>query len=209
MVWLFALIAFLAIVGVLASINRSQESSNKQEQAEQQPNNEQGQPNPRTDQHSQDQSKGWAKYKQAIKKYWECFLEASSKWHDAILAICTALIAMFTALLFVATVLLWWGGEKNSEKQLRAYVSVNANYIYAFGPQIPVQIRFALTNHGQTPAYHVSQASAVDILPYPLPKGFKLPTNTTPAPGSFVLHPRAFYNGYTIAKRVFSQTRDQ
>jgi hypothetical protein len=202
MFWIFVLIAALAAVGIFVA--KSQEPTQQQEQTEQKPNDTQQDPSPSADKNEQEQTQGWAKYKQGIAYYWKRFFEFSERWHDAIIAIGTAFIAAFTGLLFVATILLWWGGERSSYRQLRAYVSVTANYVYAFGPQTPSQIRFAMTNHGQTPAYKTSSSAAVDILPFPLPKGFKLPIDTNPAPSSFVLHPQASFAGNVVAKRTFT-----
>jgi hypothetical protein len=180
MFWIFVLIAALAAVGIFVA--KSQEPTQQQEQTEQKPNDTQQDPSPSADKNEQEQTQGWAKYKQGIAYYWKRFFEFSERWHDAIIAIGTAFIAAFTGLLFVATILLWWGGERSSYRQLRAYVSVTANYVYAFGPQTPSQIRFAMTNHGQTPAYKTSSSAAVDILPFPLPKGSNFPLIQIPLP---------------------------
>jgi hypothetical protein len=146
----------------------------------------------------------WTKYEQQIKEHWTRFIEFTEKYDKAVVALSTLGIFLFTFALFVATYLLYTAGEQQSERQLRAYISVRADYVYAFGPNIPVEVRFPLFNHGQTPAYKVSQAAAVDILPFPLPKRFRLPENTVPAAGSFVLHPQASFAGHVFAKRMFS-----
>src|SRR5207253_87563 len=87
-----------------------------------------------------------------------------------------SLLVVFTFLVFVATVLLWWsnrrlvtGAEKSAERQLRAYIFVTETKILAADingtilnpPQNirvgtrPVAI-LTIKNTGQTPAYDVT-----------------------------------------------------
>lgn len=156
MIWIFLLIAALAVVGIVVA--NSQERSNQQEQTQQQPKSGDQTANPNVDKSKQSQGNHWAEYKQAIKEYWNGFLSFSDKWREAITALGTAFVAAFTGLLFVATILLWWGGERHSERELRAYVSVVSGSIQVVninnappGPGFRVTIE--LKNSGQTPGY--------------------------------------------------------
>jgi len=118
----------------------------------------------------------------------------------------TGVLAVATIILAVFTVDLARTSKKTAERQLRAYVSARPDYVYAFGLNIPVEIKVRIINHGQTPAYNVAQTAAVDALPYPLPAGFPLPKSMIPAPATLVLHPNALIDTHVTGKRVLSAT---
>jgi hypothetical protein len=130
--------------------------------------------------------------------------------NDAI-TLYTFWLVLFTGVLAVATIILAgftidlaFTSRKTAKRQLRAYVAARGISVYGFGPDLPVRIGFRMINHGQTPAYDVSHASAIEILPHPLPPNFQLPTPTTPTPSSFVLHPNASFDAVIVAATAFN-----
>lgn len=99
------------------------------------------------------------------------------------LKITDTLIAFFTAGLFVATWFLWLatrglvsGADRTAERQLRAYVFVQAQNIHISDDTIAV--RYEFRNTGQTPAYNVRHAGKLEILPSPLPADFVIVSPT-------------------------------
>ena len=70
-------------------------------------------------------------------------------------------------------------------RQLRAYLSARFETIFIFSPTIRVTIKFIMLNHGQTPAYNVTHSSLVEVLPYPLPINYQLPSILSPTPPLF------------------------
>jgi hypothetical protein len=98
-----------------------------------------------------------------------------------------------------------WIARDIAQRQLRAYVSGNPDYIFTFNPTIPVQIRFTLSNHGQTPAYAMANAAVIEILPYPLSKTDPLPPIPALVESTFTLHPNMTFFGTVSAARTFSQ----
>jgi hypothetical protein len=103
------------------------------------------------------------------------------------------LLVIFTALLFGATVMLWWhtrrlvvGAERTAETQLRAYVAIRENNV-----QFTVSdenrriwlINPIWYNSGATPAQRVVQHASAQFLPGGLLEGFDFPD--LDAPGRF------------------------
>lgn len=129
--------------------------------------------------------------------------------HDAItvytfwLVCVTAVLALATIILAVFTIDLAFTSRKTAQRQLRAYLAVRAERVYPFGPGIPLGIRFRMTNHGQTPAYDVSHAADIAILPHPLPPDFKFPAQF-PVASRFVLHPRASFDAGVAVPRPYT-----
>lgn len=92
----------------------------------------------------------------------------------------------------IAAVSSAWQGfvaRDTEEKQLRAYVSARANHIYAFSDKIPVEIKVALQNHGDTPANDIKVTANIAVLPFPIKEGFSFPTETNTARSVSTLHP--------------------
>lgn len=119
--------------------------------------------------------------------------------------------ALFTCALFIATGLLYWAtralvksGEKNSAKQLRAYVSAQPNFIFDFSTTQLVTMRYLIKNHGQTPAYSIQLSALVDILPFPLPNGFHLPAISKLNPTTTTVHQGEEIFGNVVAQRYFT-----
>lgn len=152
---------------------------------------------------------------------------------DFVIAAATGAIALFTWTLYRATRKLWKVSQEQSkdmktslaiaresadaatntvnimkdtaEKQLRAYLSVRIDHVFCFSDEIIAQIRFIMLNHGQTPAYNVTQTALIEILPYPLPPDYQLPNLPEPPDTTYVLHPTATLNGFVRAIRLFSK----
>lgn len=111
-----------------------------------------------------------------------------------------------TGMLVIATAGLVYYARDTGRRQLRAYVSATPNnLIYNIGPPPNIRYRFSIINHGQTPAYHVTDTALVDIFPYPLPPNFNFPDFPSPHPSRIVLHPDArTYSGEAHATRSFA-----
>jgi hypothetical protein len=62
-----------------------------------------------------------------------------------------------------------------AQKQLRAYVGVEALSIREFGNHLAPTIQYNLTNFGTTPAYNVRIWGDLAVLPYPFPKSLAFP----------------------------------
>jgi hypothetical protein len=120
------------------------------------------------------------------------------------LVLFTGVLAVATIILATFTIDLAFTSRRTAKRQLRAYVAARAISVYGFGPNIPVKIGFSMTNHGQTPAYDVSHAAAIEILPHPLPPNFQLPTPIIPTPASFVLHPNASFEAVIVTATAFN-----
>jgi hypothetical protein len=114
-------------------------------------------------------------------------------------------VATFTALLFFATLALWWatknlvtGAGDTAKRQLRAYLTVPDSV----GLELPIRplgigmaergVSWAvlIENTGQTPAYDSSVDIATRVLPYPLPPGFPPDLTPLPNPSRDVIGPR-------------------
>lgn len=68
--------------------------------------------------------------------------------------------------------------RERTAQQMRAYLCVN-NYIAVYQERekgIRFESKPMLLNTGHTPAYNVTYKAKADILPYPLPKDFSLPS---------------------------------
>jgi hypothetical protein len=93
------------------------------------------------------------------------------------LKITDTLVAAFTALLFFATLALWWstrrlvrGAQETAQRQLRAYVFVESASITHVDnnegvPEVVVTVR----NFGQTPAYKLANLTCLALCPHPAP----------------------------------------
>ena len=119
-------------------------------------------------------------------------------------------MAAFTVALFAATYLLWKSGEKHSERELRAYVSVPGAGIGNFGASKRVQAKLHVRNCGQTPAYDLSLITTLGIrkLPRhdfePSQKIEGLVSKGTVGPGDFVEVPQEMETALTpeICERI-------
>jgi len=114
-----------------------------------------------------------------------------------------ALLAAFTALLFVATVLLWWatrdlveGAKDTAESELRAYVIPTKGDVRNFGTSAPLEASIRIRNAGQTPAYRIT--TSIDL---------RLGEDFTPQPVDLspdVLGPGSETNLLFVASRLLT-----
>jgi hypothetical protein len=112
---------------------------------------------------------------------WISFAQFAEHHDKSIVAIGTALLAIFTVVLAVATVFLWRAtrnlvedGKDSSERQLRAYVSLDGGIVVQAnvnnGPGYLVRIE--LKNYGSSPGYDFTtwimppQILQVDAVPF-------------------------------------------
>lgn len=65
--------------------------------------------------------------------------------------------------------------EDQERKSLRAYISSVPNYTGLNSSDGNINIRFIMTNHGQTPAIHTVFSAIVAAIDYPLKDGFAFP----------------------------------
>jgi len=125
-----------------------------------------------------------------------------------------AWIALFTVVLTVSTVLLWFANERmlrqaalSSESQLRAYLNFSvdgSSFKFVHGEKWTGQVIYQ--NSGHTPAVRAISAGELDILPWPPPIPF--PDPVFDADGSiYVVHPglRSPWITPFESRRVFSR----
>lgn len=94
----------------------------------------------------------------------------------------SAIVSLFTVLLFFATLALWWStsslvvtGETSAARQQRAYLAINPKSVVAFKVGDFIQIECIPKNHGLTPAIITHSNFQYSVLPYTLPSGFEFP----------------------------------
>jgi len=89
------------------------------------------------------------------------------EYNAEIVTISTAIMALFTIALFAASFLLWFGGERHSKRELRAYISVRPWFVFNFTmpPAEIVVVQCVLTNHGRTPAFRINTAFDIGVFP--------------------------------------------
>jgi len=86
-------------------------------------------------------------------------------YSDIINIVSTAVIAAFTVVLAIYTVKLWRSGEKHSERDLRAYISVAGANIQKSPLLDRINARVQIRNSGRTPAYAVRRSINIIIGP--------------------------------------------
>jgi hypothetical protein len=89
----------------------------------------------------------------------------ADRYGNAINALSTLVMAIFTVGLFFSTHLLWKSGEKHSERELRAYVGVTDASIQASKnpEQTLIKAEMTIRNAGQTPAYDFNVIATFDF----------------------------------------------
>ncbi len=130
--------------------------------------------------------------------------KAQYDWNK-IVAISTCVMAAFTAALFIATVALWKSGQRHSERELRAYVSVTKASARWFGTIRPTEAEIEITNSGQTPAYEVSVVTTLDI--HQFPRAVYNPSPDQGIPGRGTIGPHIAVDVFPRSKRPL--TRDE
>jgi hypothetical protein len=106
---------------------------------------------------------------------------------------------------FVALMLTVRVMRRSARQQLRAYVSGDPNFMFAFDEAHLPRSSHSLRNVGQTPAYDLTHRSAIVVAPHPPPRGYRFPplTGISFAP-PIVLFPGLPFTGTTAALRCFS-----
>ena len=172
MAWIFAAIAFIAVVGLLAVSLSGPNPERHQEQHQAKPSDQNAPAKP--DAHEDTQKQAQCRPEDNKQRnYWErfvCYVEARDKFFTAfgtlVIAGFTVCLAFATIFLYLATRGLVEGADANAEKQLRPYVFLSgARIADALGtPKITIRIK----NFGQTPAYNASFWSEGILREYPL-----------------------------------------
>jgi hypothetical protein len=123
-----------------------------------------------------------------LRDHWNRLLEFAEVHDKAIVAAGTALLAVFTIVLAIATVFLWRAtrdlvhdAQDKGERQLRAYVTIDAGAVIQTlvnnGPGFLVQVN--MKNYGNTPAYNFTtwimppEILDVNALPFGPPRPFE------------------------------------
>src|SRR5437868_9091936 len=118
-----ALVVVICLSTLTLAQSPSPEHSAKQQTRDQnEPRQNNAKADPETPPESQDQPQGRAAVQKKQDGRWNKFIEWTERNDKAVVAISTVIIAAFTAALFAATFLLWFAGERHSERELRAYV---------------------------------------------------------------------------------------
>jgi hypothetical protein len=156
------------------------------------------------------QANSWLKYKEKISEYWTDFVDFSERREHAIVAISTAVVAAFTFALFVATFLLWYAGERHSERQLRAYIAIERTARKGNHDLTPL-FDIAFKNCGQTPAY--KGRYWIDVQVHELPLKSILIRSEKAESGKFEMPPTNMFtvsgiNNPSIASITDQQNRE-
>jgi hypothetical protein len=123
------------------------------------------------------------------------------------------LLAAFTGLLFVATLLLWLDTHRlaneskaSSERQLRSYVGVTTGEFRGINNGALLGAQIALKNYGQTPAHHSKLYGKIHIAPFPLPENHNFPDSKMNLVQPMVVFPNPNDNnfGWLEADHLFS-----
>lgn len=112
-----------------------------------------------------------------------------SENQEAIIALGTIVIALFTIILGIATVSLVNGADKTAERQLRAYVGVDAVSVSGISPNAEPCAMITIRNFGQTPAYDLTHVGDIRLAPFP--DAGTLEPITSAIPPKQPLHPNA------------------
>lgn len=99
--------------------------------------------------------------------------------------------AVFTGLLALFAFVQVMDSRKSSERQLRAYLSVEPRKVANFYESGTVRVDLLVHNHGQTPAQNVRQNYCVEIFEYPLSSGFVFPPTANAVADDYSVFPRA------------------
>ena len=93
------------------------------------------------------------------------------------LAIATVALVVVTAFLWIATRRLVIDAKESSQRQLRAYVSVDTEHMTdPHGNTIPDRHGFVVKNHGQTPAHVLEHWTQLCVSEFPLTQSLAAPS---------------------------------
>jgi hypothetical protein len=119
-----------------------------------------------------------------------------------------AIIATFVGFLqFIALFATVRAMKSSARRQLRAYVTHEIKAWRGINDGRPLAVQVALITYGQTPARAVKILGIIDIIPFPLPAGYRLPALWTEIPQSVNVFPGETRNpavGWITAKRSFT-----
>lgn len=132
-------------------------------QEQQQHQNQPSSPNGKADQKmspdGNQEGNRWSRIKKKAQEYRDHFIEHVERRDKVYVALSGIAVAAFTLALFVATFLLWFAGERHSERQLRAYMGNFASDMNLYnldGGEAVFIAHTEIRNFGQTPAYKVT-----------------------------------------------------
>jgi hypothetical protein len=110
----------------------------------------------RTDETNQQSDSNGAKQEKRESSRLARILKAANEYSGALLVAFTALLALATGFLWLATRDLVKGAEETAKKQLRAYVIPFKGDVQRFGISEPPKASVRIRNAGQTPAYRMT-----------------------------------------------------
>jgi hypothetical protein len=99
------------------------------------------------------------------------------------------LAIVVAALAFLATAWQAWVANDSEKRQLRAYIGVHQIGYQGLENADPIGFGFAFVNHGQTLARDFNLVGIIDLLPYPLPANFELPSPPDRPPQDGIIFP--------------------
>lgn len=85
------------------------------------------------------------------------------EYNAEIVTLSTVIMALFTCALAISTQRLWKSGERHSERELRAYVSVTEINTTGFRPLSSPETAITIKNSGKTPAYDFKIERTFDL----------------------------------------------
>lgn len=140
--------------------------------------------------------------------YRECTGVFVTDNHDAITALATLFIALFTLTLWISTRSLWRAGEIHSARELRAYIAVIPGFLGDINPTLRMFGVIGLANVGRTPARWARHATVLRIEQHPLPPNFPFPDlSGSPRNSRFDIAPGMQAGGNVVADNTFSQAQ--
>lgn len=158
------MLVLFALVFASWGASFSPPDSTQDPQKQSQPSEQHASPDPLIDK-QQSEAEQRPDKKESSEEDSSWFLKLTNKYGNAINAISTLVMAIFTVALFFSTHLLWKSGEKHSERELRAYVGVTDASIQASKDPEKALIKAEMTiqNAGQTPAYDFRVIATFDF----------------------------------------------
>ncbi len=98
----------------------------------------------------------------------------------------------------------------SNEQQLRAYVSVEpkTGFLDLLPPALP-KITLNIVNHGQTPAYKLTQTSAIAVFPHPLPANYNFPSLPAVWDSQATIFPNAKVDHHELRVAAQSLTQNE
>jgi hypothetical protein len=150
----------------------------------------------------------YATFKVGLYESWR----VSHDFHEEIITIATIFIAIFTIILGIFTVILAGStqelvrdAQNTTERQLRAYISIEPKIVaMAEKEERIVKIDCLTVNHGQTPATEINHIVSIDLLPNPLPDDFVYPAATQPINYESALFPHQHMTTWFIFDRLLT-----